>query len=327
MGLASSESAFERHLATDRLRLFDVGARGGIDPRWRPFHACIEAIGFEPDPAECDRLNREAGSQDPPVRFLPHALAKGNEEVVIYEANWPPASSIYPPNEEFLKPFPGASHLLGVKDKRRINTVSLDEACRTQDIWPDCLKLDVEGAELQVLQGGERATGGTLVLELEVEFAPLRVGQPLFADVDAYLRGRGWRLLGLRRVQWRRSAGLDPRATGYGGQLTQADALYCNAPLLDEGLTQTTALKLLLILSAYRQVDLALELLRAPGGALLGLPSTERAELERLVLNQPSPLIRLARRVSRRLDAERRRALVDALQPGDATIWHDPHFF
>ena len=87
------------------------------------------------------------------------------------------------------------------------------------------------------------------------------------------------------------------------------------------------ALKLLLILSTYRQVDLALELLRAPGGVLLGLPSSERAELERLVLDRPSLLVRLARRVSRRLDAERRRALVDALQPGDVTIWHDPHFF
>src|SRR5215204_5969817 len=55
-------SAFDNHLVADRLRLFDVGARGGIDPRWRPFHRYIEVVGFEPDPAECDRLNREVGS-------------------------------------------------------------------------------------------------------------------------------------------------------------------------------------------------------------------------------------------------------------------------
>lgn len=64
-------SAFDNHLAADRPRLFDVGARGGIDPRWRPFHDYIDAVGFEPNPAECDRLNREAASQDPPIRFLP----------------------------------------------------------------------------------------------------------------------------------------------------------------------------------------------------------------------------------------------------------------
>lgn len=318
---------FDTHLGADRLRLFDVGARGGLDPRWRPFHGYIEAIGFEPDPAECERLNREAGSQDPPIRFLPYALARRNEEVTLYEANWPPASSIYPPNDEFLRPFPYASQLLAVKDRRRIDAHALDEICRDQELWPDCLKLDVEGAELQVLEGGERALSKALVLELEVEFAPLRAGQPLFADVDAYLRGRGWCLLGLRRVHWRRSAGLDPKTTGYGGQLTQADALYYNASLLNDGLSQARALKLVLILSAYRQIDLVLELLRAPGGVLAALPASQRTEIERLVLARPSLLARLARRVSRRLDAERRRALVDALQPGDATIWHDPHFF
>ena len=165
------------------------------------------------------------------------------------------------------------------------------------------------------------------MLELEVEFAPLRSGQPLFADVDAYLRERGWALLGLRRVHWRRSGGLDRRGTGYGGQLIQADALYLNESHLSEGLSEARAVKLILILAAYRQADLAVELLRAPGSPLRSLAADELAELERLVLERPNALLRLARRLSGRLDAERRRALVDALQPGDATIWHDPHFF
>lgn len=185
----------------------------------------------------------------------------------------------------------------------------------------------MEGAELQVLQGGERATANTLVLDVEVEFAPLRAGQPLFADVDSHLRGRGWSLLGLRRVHWRRSAGLDPRGTGYGGQLTQADALYYNAPLVRAGLSEVMALKLVLILAAYRQLDLALEQLRAPGGALSGLEGPDRLELEQLLLERPSAVTRLLKRVSRRFDSERRRALVDALQPGDAHTWQDSHFF
>jgi hypothetical protein len=124
--------------------------------------------------------------------------------------------------------------------------------------------------ELQVLEGGERATRRTLVLDLEVEFAPLRAGQPLFADVDTYLRGHGWKLLGIRRVHWRRNAGLDPRGTGFGGQLTQADALYRNAAL-----------------PAVR------------GDNAQARPDPDQAGLE--------------------VGSERRRALADALQPGDAT--------
>jgi FkbM family methyltransferase len=320
-------SAFDKHLETDRLKLFDVGARGGIDPRWEPFRAYVDAVGFEPDPAECERLNREAASQDPPVRFLPYALAGTEEEVTFYEANWPPASSIYPPNEDFLKPFPLATQLLGVKGERRIEAVSLDHACRSEDVWPDYLKLDVEGAELQVLQGGANATRNTLVLDLEVEFAPLRAGQPLFADVDTYLRQHGWKLLGIRRVHWRRSAGLDPKGTGYGGQLTQADALYCNAALLEGGLSEAMALKLVLILTAYRQLDLALEILRTPGSGLDGLSAAERSELENLALSRPNAVLRMTRWLLRRLGSDRRRALADALQPGDATTWQDGHFF
>jgi hypothetical protein len=53
----------ETRLERDRLRLFDVGARGGIDLRWRRYAAYLEVVAFEPDQGECDRLNREAASR------------------------------------------------------------------------------------------------------------------------------------------------------------------------------------------------------------------------------------------------------------------------
>ena len=67
-------SVLEDHLGGERLRLVDVGARDGVDPRWDRFAAVIEVTAFEPDEAECERLQREAGSLPYPARFLPHAL-------------------------------------------------------------------------------------------------------------------------------------------------------------------------------------------------------------------------------------------------------------
>lgn len=36
-----------------------------------------------------------------------------------------------------------------------VRTVRLDNFCAEQQIWPDAIKVDVEGAELSVLQGGQ----------------------------------------------------------------------------------------------------------------------------------------------------------------------------
>ena len=42
------------------VRLLDVGARGGIDSRWRPFYENIDVLAFEPDPEECASLNSKS---------------------------------------------------------------------------------------------------------------------------------------------------------------------------------------------------------------------------------------------------------------------------
>ena len=110
MSAGHRPAALEAHLVADRLRLFDVGARGGIDPRWGDFYPYLDVSGFEPDPAECDRLNRESDSLPYPARFHPYALGRDTDDgVTFYVANWPVASSIYPPNFEFLAPFGDAA--------------------------------------------------------------------------------------------------------------------------------------------------------------------------------------------------------------------------
>ncbi|MBN8519198.1 MAG: FkbM family methyltransferase, partial [Candidatus Accumulibacter sp.] len=56
----------------------------------------------------------------------------------------------------------------------------------------DFVKIDVQGSELAVFQNGLRALSGTLLIQTEVEFVELYKGQPMFADVDSFLRGAGF---------------------------------------------------------------------------------------------------------------------------------------
>lgn len=81
----------------------------------------------------------------------------------------------------------------------------------------DVLKLDLQGYELEALKGlGEKLRDVRTILS-EVEFVPLYDRQPLFADVDAFLRAAGFRLFHLYHV-WSHPD----------GQVTTADALYVN---------------------------------------------------------------------------------------------------
>ena len=188
----------------------------------------IEVTAFEPDEAECERLRREAGALPYPARFLPHALWREVAEgVPFHVANWPVASSIYPPNEEFLRAFPVARALLATKEVRSIATTTLDRVRAEHGVGCDVLKLDVEGAELDVLRGGERrARRGARRWRSRSSSTRCSPGQPLFADVDAHLRAARLDAAGPAADELAARARLDAAESGDGGQIVAADALY-----------------------------------------------------------------------------------------------------
>jgi FkbM family methyltransferase len=109
----------------------------------------------------------------------------------------PACSSLYPPLAELADERPE----LAVIRPDGVTPVVLTTLDRWLDDGPvdnvHVLKLDVQGAELDVLEGAERALRTVRLLEVEVELNPIYDGQPLFGDVDRFLRALGfvlWRL-------------------------------------------------------------------------------------------------------------------------------------
>jgi FkbM family methyltransferase len=322
-------TVLDKRLRDGRLRLVDVGARGGIAPRWQRFAGLIEVTAFEPEPAECERLNREAAALPYPIRHLPVALGgERSDSVPFYVTAWPVASSVRRPNAGFLRSFPTAQSLLDVRRVEEVSVTTLDEVAEREGLTADCLKVDVEGAALEVLAGAEASLRGTLVLEVEADVNPLFEGEALFPAVDSHMRERGWALQGLRRTSWRRGEPLEPAASGLGGQIVSVDALYANERLIGGGLSLARELKLLVILAAYLQMDAVHDRLARSPALTEGLAPAEREELQRVLAPPDSgALWRLARRAFARLGPARRRALADRMQRGDASAWEDPHFF
>ncbi|CAN5606057.1 N/A [soil metagenome] len=90
--------------------------------------------------------------------------------------------------------------------------------------WPDLIKLDLQGAELQALAGATECLRRGQALLLEVSFIELQKGCPLLYDVVTFCHNAGYRVYDIPSL-WHRP--LD-------GALAQGDFLFLkhNHPLL-----------------------------------------------------------------------------------------------
>lgn len=103
---------------------------------------------------------------------------------------------------------------MNVEEKINVLQIRLDaEINRPVDI----LKLDLQGYELEALKGSINILEGIKLILVEIEFVPLYKDQPLFAEVDIFLRGHDFRLLNLYDLY-----------THMDEQLTSGDAIYLN---------------------------------------------------------------------------------------------------
>jgi protein O-GlcNAc transferase len=168
--------------------ILDVGASFLGDP---PYKSLVDAgrariTGFEPDPRECERLSTAYGKQH---RFFPHFVGDG-QPATFHETNWFATGSLYEPNTPLLQVFQNLAETVTPVAKHSVTTKRIDDIPEIDDV--DFFKIDIQGGELSVFQNALRALSHTLVVQTEVEFVELYRGQPLFADVDKFLRSRGF---------------------------------------------------------------------------------------------------------------------------------------
>ncbi len=171
------------------LGIVDVGASFVGEPP--PYQSLLQAgaaclVGFEPDEVACAELR---GMFGPPHRFFPYFIGDG-APAVFRETNWFATGSLFVPNRKLLEKFHNLHEAVTLVAEHPIQTRRLDDIPGLGEV--DFLKLDVQGAELMVLQGAERTLNDVVMVQVEVEFVELYENQPLFADVDRYLRSQGF---------------------------------------------------------------------------------------------------------------------------------------
>ena len=165
---------------------------------------------FEPIPGLAKTLKKKY-SHNRNVVIHECALGARSLKTSFNILNNDESSSIMKPTS-ILRRYHG--NKMDIMEVVEIETVRLD---RILDQEIDILKFDLQGFELEALKGCRKLLEKTKAVTTEVEFVPLYEGQPLFADIDIYLRRNGFRLLNLYEL-W----------THPDGQLTAGDAVYLN---------------------------------------------------------------------------------------------------
>lgn len=222
MAMTPLRRALRALVGAQPLVYLDCGARAGKMPRG--FRALGDSayVGFEADAEECARLNDAAR---PHHRFVQAFLAGSAGRRPFHLTASPACASLFAPNEDVLAAFPELAAAFVVHDTIEVHTVTLQAALDAAGIHgADFLELDTQGSEHEILEGAGRVLDGILGVRVEVEFAPMYLGQPLFADLDAYLRARGFVLFDLSRYRARRGA--LPADVPTRGQLLWGHALY-----------------------------------------------------------------------------------------------------
>jgi FkbM family methyltransferase len=178
-----------------KLVVADVGCRWGFAEAWAHLHPNVTLFGFDPDAAECERLRPFYEGRD--VTLVPQALADAAGRRTLYLTREPACSSLYPPDPSLTATMPGLACATQT-GTAEVQVTTLDRWAAAAGVGAvDFVKLDTQGSELDILRGGEGLLRTVRAVEVEVEFNPIYLGQPLFGDVDRFLRDRGfvlWRL-------------------------------------------------------------------------------------------------------------------------------------
>jgi FkbM family methyltransferase len=262
-------------MGSTTLSLLDVGAANGAYDRWSAFQKFINYFGVEPDSRSSKSvIKSNSSSSYNSESLITHALWHSKGEVTLNLCRKPMASSIYEPNRQFINLFPEPERN-DIVDTIMLPSETVDRVAQQANVNFDVIKLDVQGAELDVLKGATNSLAQTLAIDIEVEFCELYKDQPLFDQIFSFLRKSGLEFIDFTYIyRW------SPDSFNGLGQTTFSDALFMRAPeKVAESKDASTIRKFAMICAVYERGDLLIRL----GNACAKNTSIEKETISRIL--------------------------------------------
>lgn len=251
-----------------KLVIIDVGCRWGFAEKFIAAGGMFQIYGFDPDAHECQRLRELYAGHS--VALVPIGLAGTAGTKTLYLTQEPACSSLLVPDTQLTENYPAlrCARLVGSTE---VETTTLDQWAVENGVASiDYVKLDTQGTELEILKGGVNSLRNVRCLEVEVEFNPIYQGQPIFSDVDLFLRSQGFVLWKLTNHVHYSSDGAPSVALGedsvfyddlqqvkhavFGGQLYWANAHYVKQEVLNA--SSITEARVLMDIALFDQLGM-----------------------------------------------------------------------
>ncbi len=187
--------------------IFDVGAHWGesIDYFKALFSASM-IYSFEPDPESFDLLTKRDYTD---VNYFNLALSSKIGELSFFRNEISHTNSLFKVNLESkdsigitkAKNSGNVDFFNNFNSEVKVKTSTLDEICKNNSIHLiDLLKIDVQGAECEVLKGGKNIMRNTKVLIIEISFFDYYENHTTFLDVETILSPLNFSLFSISEI-------------------------------------------------------------------------------------------------------------------------------
>jgi hypothetical protein len=287
---ASFPALIADKLKAERFRLLDIGCSGGIDPAWRAFEPKLQALGIDASETECRRL--ASIERNPDISYVAAFAARSADTRIDISAG---------PAAPLIVKMRDRTSFMRTREIReaRLKRASTEEKFRhnawemtgladpgkpivapdllTSRGWDDLdyLKIDVDGADFEILQSfkGRLDPLRVIAVQLEVNFVGTdRPEEHTFHNTDRFMRAEGFDLLRLdvrnfsTRALPARYIWPTPAET-VSGRPFQGEAYYARDVLAPHRMAAGAAFsaeklaKLAAVFSAWQVPDAAAELL------------------------------------------------------------------
>jgi FkbM family methyltransferase len=173
--------------------VIDVGANEGQFIKVaRVLFSAASILAFEPNPRLTHCLRTLLGPSGIHAVF-PFACGREPATMPLHLTKFSPSTSFLSPTSLRIPGFPAVEteETIEVKVERLDQVVQRHGSARK----PFLLKLDVQGFELEVLQGAAGLLPDVAAVLCEVNTAPFYEGQAAFEDICAFMRQHNFRLI------------------------------------------------------------------------------------------------------------------------------------